>query len=459
MKRILFLLFPLAFSNQDTHIYDPTDEITVWLGNTGPRNNIQEKYDFSYTGLCTGRASLSSDQYYRSLSDQLLGNSFVESGMVMNYLEPVENTKYCSTSIDLEELLKLKYMVMNRYYFEMKIDGLPIWTFLGKSKGSQQLLATHRRFEMHYNEDRLIFVNVTLLDFIDLSQPHSKIDLSYSVQWIRTSSNFKTRFEHYMDSGFFEHRIQWLSILNSVTITVLMTALVFIVILKTVKRDYMRYNHQDSSFDLEQDFYDEYGWKLVNGDVFRRPPRLLVLSGMVGTGIQFLFVSAACLVYFASGKAYETDVSILNLIIATYGLTCFASGYFAAKEFALYAGNNWLGSFLFTVLYWPVMLSVIGIIMNTVAILYSSSKAVAFTGMISLFALWMLIVVPLTLFGYLVGRSMYQNYEFPARANPIPRQIPPKPWYFSSKCLTMYGGLVPFGVIFVELHYIMTAIW
>ena len=458
-RLISWLVIQTVTSRLDDHRYDSTDEVTVFLGSIGPLHNVQEKYDFSYSGLCTGRAALASDQVYRSLSDQLLGNSYIESGIHINYLEPVARFKYCSTSVDTEKLLTIKYLVMAAFYMELKIDGLPIWSLLGKSEKGKDLLATHRRFELHYNDDRIIFVNLTLLDFVDLDEPHAKIDLYYSVEWIKSNENFNTRFQYYMDTGFFGHRIKWLSILNSATITLLMTGLVFAIILKTVRNDYTRYTQHEANFELEQDFYDEYGWKLVSGDVFRRPPRLLVLSGLVGTGVQFLVIAAGILLYFVSGKAYEAESSILNYILVFYGITSFLSGYFAAKEFSIYSGNNWLGSFLFTILVWPLALCAIGAVINTVAILYSSTKAVAFTGMLYLFSLWMLVVVPLTLFGYLLGKSMYHNYEFPSRANPIPRQIPPKKWYFSRNCLILYGGIVPFGVIFVELRFILSAIW
>ena len=114
---------------------------------------------------------------------------------------------------------------------------------------------------------------------------------------------------------------------------------------------------------------------------------------------------------------------------------------------------------MFTTLFWPIALFAHGVVINSVAIVYSSAKAVAFTGMLSLFGLWLLVVVPLTLLGYYIGRNAYQNFEFPSKTNPIPRQIPPKPWYFGSYFLILYGGLAPFAVIFVELYFIMSALW
>jgi len=48
-------------------------------------------------------------------------------------------------------------------------------------------------------------------------------------------------------------------------------------------------------------------------------------------------------------------------------------------------------------------------------------------------ALWLLLVLPLTLAGNLVGRHWGGRADFPCRINAVPRVIPPTPWY---KCWT-----------------------
>ena len=41
-----------------------------------------------------------------------------------------------------------------------------------------------------------------------------------------------------------------------------------------------------SQIDEDDDSQEEYGWKLVHGDVFRSPRNSMLLSVMVGSGIQ-----------------------------------------------------------------------------------------------------------------------------------------------------------------------------
>lgn len=60
------------------------------------------------------------------------------------------------------------------------------------------------------------------------------------------------------------------------------------ILLRTLHRDIARYNQLDN----EEDAQEEFGWKLVHGDVFRPPKHPLLLSVFVGAGTQ-LFLCAS----------------------------------------------------------------------------------------------------------------------------------------------------------------------
>ena len=68
----------------------------------------------------------------------------------------------------------------------------------------------------------------------------------------------------------------------------MISGLLTLVMLRTVRRDIARYNIEAA---LDDPSFDETGWKLVHGDVFRPPRNPRLLSALVGTGIQiFLMV-------------------------------------------------------------------------------------------------------------------------------------------------------------------------
>ncbi|PKU26949.1 transmembrane 9 superfamily member 4 [Limosa lapponica baueri] len=54
------------------------------------------------------------------------------------------------------------------------------------------------------------------------------------------------------------------------------------IIIRTLRKDIANYNKED---DIE-DTMEESGWKLVHGDVFRPPQYPMILSSLLGSGIQ-----------------------------------------------------------------------------------------------------------------------------------------------------------------------------
>merc|ERR1712096_395251 len=47
----------------------------------------------------------------------------------------------------------------------------------------------------------------------------------------------------------------------------------------------------------------------------------------------------------------------------------------------------------------------------------------------------------------------------PVATQDIPRHIPEQPWYMSSTLTMVVGGILPFGAVFVELFFILSALW
>ena len=58
------------------------------------------------------------------------------------------------------------------------------------------------------------------------------------------------------------------------------------ILIKTLKNDIVKYNE----VNLDDDISDESGWKLVHGDIFRPPKQRLLLSVLVGSGVQIFFL-------------------------------------------------------------------------------------------------------------------------------------------------------------------------
>lgn len=72
--------------------------------------------------------------------------------------------------------------------------------------GKSAFIWTHKKFEIAYNEDRIIDVNLTSEAKVNI-KPNTPLKFTYEVIWKPTSIPFAKRFEKYLDPGFFQHKV------------------------------------------------------------------------------------------------------------------------------------------------------------------------------------------------------------------------------------------------------------
>ena len=66
---------------------------------------------------------------------------------------------------------------------------------------------THKRFDIGYNGDRIVDVNLTSEAKVQL-QPNSKLTFTYEVIWKPSTIPYAKRFDKYLDPGFFQHKVR-----------------------------------------------------------------------------------------------------------------------------------------------------------------------------------------------------------------------------------------------------------
>lgn len=78
---------------------------------------------------------------------------------------------------------------------------------------------------------------------------------------------------------------------------VFLTGLVSLILYRTLKTDISKHKADN----LDEDPLEDLGWKQLRGDVFRKPPHLLLLSSLVGTGyhLGWSFVSSVIIASLA----------------------------------------------------------------------------------------------------------------------------------------------------------------
>merc|ERR1719443_1526128 len=110
---------------------------------------------------------------------------------------------------------------------------------------------------------------------------HNRITYTYSVSWTESPIRWASRWDSYLKmTG--TAQIHWFSLLNSLMIMIFLSGIVAMIILRTLHRDIAKYNEVSSA----EEAAEETGWKLVHGDVFRKPVHSKILVVTVGSGVQ-----------------------------------------------------------------------------------------------------------------------------------------------------------------------------
>ncbi|KAL1923231.1 uncharacterized protein VTP21DRAFT_9607 [Calcarisporiella thermophila] len=458
----LFLALALVVRcDEHSHTYLPGEEVVIWVNTVGPYSNRQERYKYSQLPYCSGDAAV--QHHHETLGESLIGMELTSSGMDVKFKQDKDNAVLCRAKLSSQDIHLFRFAIENYYWYQMYLDDLPIWGFVGEHDKvrDERYLYTHRNFDIGYNDDKIIEVNLTSGKpvLLQLNDQPVDVEFTYTVRWVQSDKKFEDRFEKYLDSDFFEHKIHWFSIFNSFMMVLFLTGLVSVILLRTLRRDYARYDKEEGLGDLDHDLVDDYGWKQVHGDVFRAPPRLMLFSAIYGTGHQLTILAFAVILYTILGDLYLERATILTATIFLYALTSAFAGYTSASTYARYGGRDWIRNVLLTASLWPGVVTVLCGYVNTVAFYYNSTRAVHYTAILAMIAIWLFLVFPLTLLGAIIGRNWNGQPDFPCRVNPIPRPIPDKPWYAEPLMVIAAGGILPFGSIFIEMYFIFSSFW
>ncbi|KAJ1265046.1 hypothetical protein BS78_08G048200 [Paspalum vaginatum] len=456
----LAALLALASASEADHKYKAEEPVRLWVNKVGPYNNPQETYNYYSLPFC--QPSENPTHKWGGLGEVLGGNELIDSQLEIKFLKNEDKGFICTLELDSKKVQQFADAIESSYWFEFFIDDLPLWGFVGetdKNNGNKHYLYTHKNILVKYNENRIIHVNLTQ-ESPKLLEAGKKLEMTYSVKWVATNVSFARRFEVYLDYPFFEHQIHWFSIFNSFMMVIFLTGLVSMILMRTLRNDYAKYAREDDDLEsLERDVNEESGWKLVHGDVFRPPRSLMFLSALVGIGTQLAALILLVIVLAIVGMLYIGRGAIITTFIVCYALTSFISGYVSGGLYSRNGGKNWIKAMVLTASLFPFLCFSIGFALNTIAIFYRSLAAIPFGTMVVMFVLWAFISFPLVLLGTVVGRNWSGAPNNPCRVKTIPRPIPEKKWYLTPSVISLMGGLLPFGSIFIEMYFVFTSFW
>ncbi|XP_005092501.1 transmembrane 9 superfamily member 3 [Aplysia californica] len=455
----LLLSACLVCCDEHDHLYKEGDEVVLWMNTVGPYHNRQETYSYFSLPFCKGQKKDIS-HYHETLGEALLGVELEFSGFDIDFKGDFSHTEYCFIDLTVDEYHAFTYAVENHYWYQMYIDDLPIWGIVGEvdESGEGHFIWTHKKFDIGYNGEHIVDVNLTSETKVKL-KPNSKIQFSYEIKWHPSNIKFEDRFDKYLDPNFFQHRIHWFSIFNSFMMVIFLVGLVSMILMRTLRKDYARYSKEEDLDDMEKDLGDEYGWKQVHGDVFRPASNSLLFSALIGTGYHIGIVSLCVILFTIVGELYTERGSLLSTAIFVYAATSPVNGYFGGSLYARMGGKLWIKQMVTSAFLMPSAVCGTAFFINFIAIYYHASRAIPFTTMVAVTCICIFVILPLTLVGTVLGRNLSGQPDYPCRINAVPRPIPEKKWFMEPAVITVLGGVLPFGSIFIEMYFIFTSFW
>ncbi len=89
----------------------------------------------------------------------------------MSFRDSVEWRLLCKKELSEKDLVALKEAIHNEYFFEMFVEDLPMWGYIGdtsdedlivgETQGSQTFLFTHLHFLLGQNRNQIVAAKVT----------------------------------------------------------------------------------------------------------------------------------------------------------------------------------------------------------------------------------------------------------------------------------------------------------
>ncbi|CAN6714502.1 unnamed protein product [Malus baccata var. baccata] len=198
----------LVRSDRSDHRYKEGDFVPLYAHKVGPFHNPSETYGYFDLPFCSPDAVKEKGE---ALGEVLNGDRLVSAPYKLEFLRHKDTEVACKKTLTKEELARFRSAVNKDYYFQMYYDDLPLWGFIGKvdKEGEdpseyKTYLYKHIHFDLYYNKDRVIEVNVRTDPnaLVDLTEDKEvDVEFMYTVEWKETTTPFDKMMDKYAQSS------------------------------------------------------------------------------------------------------------------------------------------------------------------------------------------------------------------------------------------------------------------
>lgn len=315
------------------------------------------------------------------------------------------------------------------------------------------------------------------------------IPYTYSVYWREDNTiDYNSRWDlYYENETSSNHQIHWFSIVNSLVLLFLVSLIVAVVLLRVLKSDI-----QSNSPSLPTNEYDNAmnsSWKNLSNEITKRPKLALPLSVLVASGIQLIIAAIGVIVIFfinskfsiGSSSSSNTffnnhqgaffSISLTFFVIS--GIIPSFCGIILHKIFNndhLNSEYNKSKTFLSSILFsgfLPSMILSIVLFLNFFVWAKHASTALPFGTIIVLLLVFFIVQLPLGIIGGYYGNIYkFDNKSFLlSKGDKVEGEFKSlkakkkNSWLLSPIFSVMIFGLIPFGIVYVELLFIFNSVW
>ncbi|KAI3516866.1 hypothetical protein L1887_15973 [Cichorium endivia] len=407
---VALLLISLAShvkSDASDHRYSDGDTIPIYGNKVGPYSNPLETYDYYNLPFCSQDAVK---------EKKVVPNNTLSA-------KPLVPTPY-----KVEFLVDREFELLCNKRLK-KPDG-----FIGRvernyrdeSIKSKYFLYNHFDFEIFYNKDRVIEIIVQSDPkfVVDITEDKEvDVNFTYSVRWMGTNQSFDERMQRYVISS-------------------------------------NPYAVADVTED-KKPFDTIHGYSIANSSftIFILIICILIFYKRV---LQKEICRTVLILILGVTDGFQIYLQgvFLNAFMIVYAITSMISGYKSVSFYCQLEGTNWMKNLLLTggLYFGPLFLTFS--FDNTFAVFYGSTAALLWGETIILSLLWILLALPLLLFGAVIGKNKKPDFKAPCKTTKCPREVPQLRWYKHILPQMLLAGFLSFSVIInIQLHDILSTVW
>ncbi|SOV77199.1 endomembrane protein 70, putative [Plasmodium sp. gorilla clade G3] len=493
---ILFVCYIIKYAEAYLPGMNPTtykegDPVIINIKNLSSRRAVTTLDYFSFP-FCSSNNSKSSGEKAPNIFKILLGDTLHDTNIETTFLNDKKCAFYCKIFIDNNVYEKYKHLILYNYNIVYSVDNLEIFREDPKRKGFYYTgipigyvnernynLYTYYKITILYNTQggpnstKYYIVGFEVepqsVDFTNnddcvqnestmIMEKNKYVTFKYDIRYVKSDNSFQHRSEHYYRNLNDQSMIHWFSIINSIILVILLSFLLSTILIKALHKDLNKYNRINTNI-FETDDMDDRGWKLVHGDVFRKPRNSTFFSAFVGVGIQIMFMILVCALILLIGVyKYKQRYRYIQIMFFIWICISSISGYASSILYKLFKSKHVKLTIFRTSLIYPFILFLIFFLINLVLHYEHSNTAISFSSLTSVCILWFGISVPLICLGSFIGNKK-KPIELPVRVNNIPRHIPKQPMLNSFFVSSFIVGSILFATMYTELFFLFTSLW